>query len=226
MLQRERTTMSHSNEPKNILTTQSIHDYENALLWLQKWGKKQYGDHFTIYENDKPIIFQLISYFLKDESVAEKLEINLNKGILLSGPIGVGKTSIMNLMRLFESTKERFIMKSCRDVSFEFIKDGYEIIHKYSRQSFQSNTHIPKIYCFDDLGTENTLKYYGNECNILAEILLSRYDLFVSKNLITHLTTNLSATEIEEIYGNRVRSRMREMFNLISFDKDDKDKRR
>lgn len=225
MSQRERTTMSLSNESKNILITQSAHDYENALLWIQKWGKKQYGDHFTIHENDKPIIFRLISYFLKDENVAEKLEINLNKGILLSGPIGVGKTSIMSLMKFLEPTKKRFIMKSCRDVSFEFIKDGYETIHKYSRHSFEQNTHEPKTFCFDDLGTESTLKYFGNECNVMAEILLSRYDLFVSQKLITHLTTNLSAGEIEEIYGNRVRSRMREMFNLVAFDFSTEDKR-
>ena len=83
-----------------------------------------------------------------------------------------------------------------------------------------------KSYCFDDLGIEGNLKYYGNECNVMAEILLSRYDLFVSQKIITHITTNLSASEIEELYGNRIRSRMREMFNLISFDKDAPDKRK
>jgi hypothetical protein len=59
----------------------------------------------------------------------------------------------------------------------------------------------------------------------MAEILLSRYDLFVSRKLVTHLTTNLSASEIEVAYGNRIRSRMREMFNLIAFDKQNEDKR-
>ncbi len=166
----------------------------------------------------------MIAYFLKDETVVGKFGINLNKGILLSGPVGVGKTSIMNIMRLFEPAKERFIMRSCRDVSFEFIKDGYETIHKYSRNSF--NKHEPQTWCFDDLGIENTLKYYGNECNVMAEVLLSRYDLFVSRKLLTQLSTNLSASEIDNVYGNRVRSRMREMFNLIAFDKESDDKRR
>ena len=58
-----------------------------------------------------------------------------------------------------------------------------------------------------------------------AEILLSRYDLFIHRRMLTHLTTNLSASEIEQAYGNRVRSRMREMFNLIAFDREAKDKR-
>jgi len=59
----------------------------------------------------------------------------------------------------------------------------------------------------------------------MAEILLSRYDLFITQKLITHLTTNLNSSEIEQIYGDRVRSRMREMFNLVSFSNDAKDKR-
>jgi DNA replication protein DnaC len=85
------------------------------------------------------------------------------------------------------------------------------------------------IICFDDLGTESNLKYFGNECNVMGEILLSRYDAFthpeLSKRLKTHLTTNLSASEIEQFYGNRIRSRLRESFNLIAFNNNSKDKR-
>ena len=79
------------------------------------------------------------------------------------------------------------------------------------------NNNHPKIYCFDDLGTEQALKYFGNECNVMGEILLRRYEYFITHKMITHLTTNLSASELESCYGNRIRSRLREMFNLISF---------
>lgn len=105
-----------------------------------------------------------------------------------------------------------------------FIQDGYEVIHRYSRgKPYEPST---QNYCFDDLGVENNLKYYGNECNIMAEIILSRYDLYITRQLQTHITTNLSASEIEALYGNRVRSRMRELFNLIAFSNDAQDKRR
>jgi hypothetical protein len=59
----------------------------------------------------------------------------------------------------------------------------------------------------------------------MGEILLSRYDLFLHNKIKTHATTNLNANELEERYGNRVRSRMRQLFNLIAFDKMSIDKR-
>lgn len=59
----------------------------------------------------------------------------------------------------------------------------------------------------------------------MAEIILSRYDSFIHEKSLTHVTTNLSASELEACYGDRVRSRMRQMFNLIAFDRETKDKR-
>lgn len=49
----------------------SKHDYESALLWLEKWGKKQYAKKFAIHHKDKEILIKLICYFLKDEPVSD-----------------------------------------------------------------------------------------------------------------------------------------------------------
>lgn len=198
-------------------------NYPDAISWLEQKGKKDFGENFHFSEQDIPNITKLICYFMDDKISAAKFEIDLSKGILLTGPVGCGKTSIMHLMRYISQPHKKFFVKTCRDVSFEFIKDGYETIHKYSRGHYSHTEH--KNYCFDDLGVEKNLKYYGNECNVMAEIILSRYDIFVAKRIQTHITTNLSATEIENAYGNRVRSRMRSMLNLIAFDKNTKDKR-
>ncbi|MFD2907953.1 ATPase [Flavobacterium ardleyense] len=200
------------------------YNYQEVIQWLQTKGKVLYGNHFTIHETDYTIVYKLIAYFLQDEATCFQYGINLNKGILLSGPIGSGKTSLVTLMKYLAKTDHKFAIKSCRDISFEFIQDGYEVIHRYSKgKLYQAES---RNYCFDDLGTENNLKYFGNECNVMAEILLSRYDLFISKKLKTHITTNLSASEIENNYGNRVRSRLRELCNLIAFDNNIKDKRK
>lgn len=41
-----------------------------------------------------------------------------------------------------------------------------------------------------------------------------------------YLNINISIAEIEQLYGNRIRSRMREFFDLIPFDNSVKDKRK
>jgi len=60
----------------------------------------------------------------------------------------------------------------------------------------------------------------------MGEFLLSRHELFLKYRFKTHCTTNLNAEKIEEHYGNRVRSRIRELFNLVGFDKESLGKRR
>lgn len=200
------------------------YNYEEIIKWIEKKGIELYGNNFKILEMDHPIIIKLCAYFLKDEKACFQLDLNLKKGILLSGPVGCGKTALMHIMKQITPIDYKFLVKPCRDISFEFIQDGYEIIHKYSKGKLYLSD--PKTICFDDLGIENNLKYFGNECNVIAEILLSRYDLFTSKQIKTHITTNLSATEIENQYGNRVRSRLRELCNLIAFDRNTLDKRK
>ena len=201
----------------------SQYNYPEIMAWLESKGKLQFGEKFHFREADIKKKQKLICYFLKDEVMATHFNLDLSKGILLSGPVGCGKTTLMTLMRHVAQPNYKFIMKTCRDISFEFIKDGYQTIHKYSNGNNSYSEY--RNYCFDDLGVETNLKYYGNECNVMAEIILSRYDIFISKQVITHITSNLSASEIETTYGNRVRSRLRNMLNLIAFDKDTKDKR-
>ena len=201
---------------------------KDNLSIIQSKGKEMFGEYFQIFPEDYELVQKLITWFMQDEQQAQKFGINLQKGILLSGPIGCGKTSLMAIMRMMVQQQRRFAVKSCREITFDFIKDGYEIIQRYSTYAYDNKTTTPSPYtfCFDDLGAENALRYYGNQCNVIGEILLSRYDHFINNHMITHATTNLSASELESYYGNRVRSRMREMFNLIAFNSNSTDKRK
>jgi hypothetical protein len=206
-------------------TIQTPYDYYLLMQQLEEHGKNIYGPKFQIHDVDRPVIIKLIAYFLRDEAVAAAEEIDLNKGILLTGKIGCGKTSLMTLMRPLADECYRPVMVSCRQISFEFSKVGYDIIGRYSTNAFFPYTNVPRVHCFDDLGIEQTVNYWGNNCNVMGEILLSRYDLFISNKMVTHITTNLNSQELEEVYGNRLRSRMRAMFNLVPFENRTLDKR-
>ena len=206
-----------------IQNNQKIYDFNKCLEFIEYQGTAHYGASFQINILDIPIIYKLIIYMIKDSKAALKEQIDLNKGILLSGPIGCGKTSIMSLIKPFTSPLSEYKIKTCRELSFEFAKNGFETINYYTLK--QANQSKLTGYCFDDLGAEQQIKHFGNDCNVMAEVLLSRYEQFVVNKCVTHITTNLSASEIERIYGNRLRSRMRAMFNLIAFNINSNDKR-
>lgn len=194
------------------------YDFSKILIYLNAKGKLLFGKKFRIYEEDKKILLKLCSYFIRDRESCNKFNIDLEKGILLSGPVGCGKTSLMKLLRHLVPFQRPYEMIPCRNVSFSFNHLGFKAIEEYG------NT---KFFCFDDLGVEPAGRFYGKDLNVMGEVLLSRYDLFLqTKHKIkTHATTNLNAQELEERYGNRVRSRMRELFNLIAFDERSWDKR-
>jgi energy-coupling factor transporter ATP-binding protein EcfA2 len=198
-----------------------------CFAWLEEAGKLIFGNQFKIYQEDRELIGKLLVYAIGDHESCAKAGISPRKGILLSGPVGCGKSALLSLLDYFFPTEKQYRIKACREISFELEKDGYSVIARYSKGAMRNlgGQIIPQIWCFDDLGIDRSVKYFGTECNVMAEILLSRYDQFVSGGVLTHATTNLSATELEERYGNRVRSRMREMFNLVAFDKKAKDKR-
>ena len=194
------------------------YDFKKMQVYLEAKGKLLFGEKFKLYREDREIIYKLCSYLIRDKENCEKFEIDVHKGILLSGPVGCGKTSLMKLLKFLVPQQRPYEMIPSRNVVFSFNHLGYKAIEDYGNSNF---------FCFDDLGIEPYGRFYGKDCNVMGEILLSRHELYLNthRKLKTHVTTNLNAEELEERYGNRVRSRMRELFNLIAFSKDAKDKR-
>src|SRR5690606_12147819 len=166
-----------SSTPPPPKTTSSHYDYDRVLDFLESKGKEHYGGRFRLDAGGQPILLELAAYFLRAEASCRQQAIRLDRRIMLTGPIGCGRTSLVQLLRYLTQPDTRYVVKSTRDITFEFIQDGYDVIHRYSRGKLYAAEH--RHYCFDDLGIENNIKYYGNECNVMAEILLSRYDLFI-----------------------------------------------
>lgn len=196
-----------------------LYDFDKILIYLNAKGKQLFGKNFRIYDEDIAIIRKLCHYFIKDKENCERIGIDINKGILLSGPVGCGKTSLMKLLKYLVPLQRPYLLAPCRNIVFGFNHLGYKTIEDYGDSS---------SICFDDLGVEPMGRHYGKDCNVMGEVLLSRYELYLQTKtkVKTHATTNLNAEELEERYGNRVRSRMRELFNLIAFDKGAGDKRK
>jgi DNA replication protein DnaC len=225
------------NDFKNIADTLEVSRGHGQQIWtidevdlflmVECKGKECFGERFSLWKEDYPVLRKLLVYFFTDHELAIKENLDLKKGIMLLGPVGCGKTSIMSLIRYFQNDNVSHTLKPCREIVFEFFSKGFETIARYGKLFHRiEGSSFPKTYCFDDLGFEKKVIYYGNECDVMKEIILSRYDLFESIGMITHFTTNLSLEELEIRYGESVMSRLEAMVNFVEFDKATLDKRR
>lgn len=179
------------------------------------------------YEGHARDVFEQLAWYFSDEGAhgpgPGEDGPDPDKGLLLAGPVGCGKTT---LLRLFmRNPAQKFGVVSTRTVASAYQTKGAPGLEAYL------TAHHTGGVVFDDLGTEaTTVQHFGTSCNPMAEVLLARYDEYQAGRLpgiYTHLTTNLPVGEPTDapgtlslygLYGQRVVDRIRQMFTLIAFD--------
>ena len=195
------------------------------MAMFVEWRAKQRGIPFMVDDSNRKVFIKLCKYFTEDPDF-EKEGFSLQKGIMLCGPVGTGKTT---MMRLFEGNqRQSYALTSCRKIADQYSSDGAEILHIWSHllnvpASYENFFQNKVGACFDDLGTEGIKRHFGDQANVMADVILNRYDSGLPA-WKTHVTTNLTADEIGQYYGERVRSRMRGMFNMLTLGGEDRRK--
>jgi hypothetical protein len=178
------------------------------------------------WESDtEQVFYDLVRYSIGDTAGPY----DVHRGIYLFGEFGAGKTIMMqafqDFARMIEErltaasvafTARAFRFHACRDIALEIQRAG-------TTDSLRQ--YMTGIRLFDDLGNEDEKKIYGNEVNAMAEILMSRYHLYQSGGAVTHCTSNLAPHECAAAYGDRIGSRVFELFNHVYLDGTDKRKR-
>lgn len=165
---------------------------------------------FTVREEMKPTLNDLVRWAVMDYGGAH----NPDKGLWLWGNIGTGKSTMLEIMRVFcgcvrpkdrKGNRYGFRVTNAIAVCAEFQKSGYGGIDGYIDTPRQA---------FDELGSETIpTAYFGNTENVFQYILQRRYDR--RHDDFTHITTNLSPDQIPDVYDDRIYDRCKEMFNFV-----------
>lgn len=194
--------------------------YTPAELWvLLMKTRSANGKKFVVDEDNKNAVMQLCLYFANDSRFVG----DLNKGLILKGANGTGKSHLMSFFTQNQNLSYRFV--KTRDIENNCLAETEDNrgtnLFKYSNLldiavNENSFGHKHVGCCFDDLGSESVpVKIWGTEKNIMSEIICSRYDNKLPGKA-THITTNLTPSELERLYGTRVRDRLKEMCNEIT----------
>ena len=170
--------------------------------------------YIRLYEQDSKITWSFD--FVKDqyrqicEYLHELIHGNTEKGILLIGISGAGKTTIM----------KRFLLPTFRAFSggnFISVISSSEMV---SRKSELIGI-IHKQVVIDDLGMElNYTRSTGTWVVQKPEIAEDVYYILekrMTAGLITHVTTNILESDLPKIYGRRSEWRFEKMFHPIQF---------
>lgn len=181
--------------------------------------ENSHGSQGLILDPETEKAIDLICAYYNRESSFEKNGYSFHKGLWLAGNFGTGKTQMMLAYRDLNKIKNNTIgFQSCVDMNMRFLKkdDFNNQIARFDGIKSFANKFDKQERIFDDLGEEETtVMDYGNKVCIMAHIVSERYKGLKS-GVITHITTNLTRSQISNIYGGRIESRINEMFNIIN----------
>lgn len=184
--------------------------YDNLKRGFKFWSTSSLTNHdFVIDDHNKNVIRLLNIYFSKNDILMKNdfPQYSTRKGLLIVGKCGTGKTMLLKIY------KE--IIKNIKSQAFRIITAN-EVVRNFDESGSQAlKMYLSHRIMFDDFGSENIGKHYGKDEEVFKTIIEERYNLYIDKGLPTYLTSNLSMSQIQHRYGDRVSSRIKEMFNVI-----------
>lgn len=141
--------------------------------------------------------------------------VQLGQGIMLTGPVGTGKTALMSALShaIVLGGGSSFLIVNAKQIEKEFnlsddgSRDRSRIGGDHVIMRYVNVDHL----CIDDIGIELDGVHYGRTANVVADIIALRYEKFVRGSSITHLITNASPEQMERRYDLRTLSRISQM---------------
>jgi len=220
-------------------------DNNRKFLTQTQWSFNQTKDYMKyraldifegkfLLDETNSALFDMLCYYFSDDPLfivsANVFKIknpSLSKGIMLAGNFGTGKTWLMKLFS--KNQRQVFHIRNAKKIANIFEADGEDVSKEFENKIKNPANDSNSFYqqhaglCIDDIGTEDIKNHYGNKKNVIGDLIEARYSKG-NTGVFLHATSNLSAQQLKDFYGERVTSRIREIFNLIEVPGNDRRK--
>lgn len=164
-------------------------------------SKNIYGKELIVHDDNLDLIKTLCFFLSRDSRFETELGYSLDKGLWVRGTVGLGKTYLIKCLEHNELNP--IVIRSMIEITNEIKANG------------EYNLPNNKMLYLDDVGTEEPLvKHYGTNIAFFKNFIESYYLKTQEFNRLI-VSTNNNFSGIEEKYGFRVRSRIKDMFNII-----------
>ena len=174
------------------------------MFRYMEWASANHYQKPLIVNDDNKHLITALCYFLSNDARFEtELKYSRKKGLLIRGVAGIGKTHLVKCLSFND-------LKPIQVLSMIEITDDIK-----AQGEYQLNIDKSPIIYLDDVGTEEpVVNHYGTKITFFKNFIEMHYlrELDPSRLIVS---TNNSFSEIQEKYGFRVRSRMKDMFNVI-----------
>lgn len=155
------------------------HEYSRDIE--QYFEANQFPDLSNIFGSGVKLVKKYIEDFLNNKNIYYKYNINYSLNLLLSGPAGTGKTSIIKAISKKYNLK-MCIINSNTDIETFICRDIYSILGSYKMRFYSAPLIIILFEEIDEI--------IGNDSKKLEYIMQYLDGIYSKNNVINILTTN------------------------------------
>lgn len=198
----------HEREARELTTLISEWNYARFYKLMKDNSRDIYGKPLEFNETTSKLIQCICWRFGKDPRYETELGFSFSKGLIIRGGYGLGKSYLIDLIKDNPVNNIQIInMKVVRD---EVMKNGEYNGINYGKYR--------TIY-IDDVGKEydkgERIKHFGTDINWFKDYIETFYTKWPQAFNRIIVSTNDNFQVIQDKYGEHIRDRMKQMFDVI-----------
>jgi len=173
---------------------------------------------YNIDDNNFQVIHDLFNYFTGNIEYCKKNDIDLNKGLWISGGVGTGKSSLIDAFKLYTGVilmKNSFQYHKASVITDKVNDIGVNYLDYFGNNRYGSNCFPITCYIDDICSKNEKVNNFGTKISVIEYLIDIRYEVYKRFRKLTHFSSNVYPEQLNDYYDIRIIDRLKEMCNVF-----------